>query len=362
MKIGFDARMISHPGIGRYIKNIIAAMLELDRADSFSLFGKPEELGDFPLGQIIPYQENIYTLKELFLNPFGKYNLDILHIPHFNAPLKKPSKLVVTIHDLIYLKNPDSAVFYKRFAAQKIIMNTLRIADRIIAVSENTKKDIIRLFPSAEGKIQVIYEAAGPEFKKVEEQEKLKTSSIVYGLSDKFILFVGSLKKHKNIEGLIDAFLKLKKQGIRHQLVIVGRYHPQEPEILQKIKASGALYLGEVDDSDLINIYNLAELLVLPSFYEGFGLPVLEAMACQTPVIASNVSSLPEVVENPKFLFDPKNIDEMARKIYLLLTDPALRNECLQNGERVVTKFNWRNVGEKTLNVYRELMNNEKLA
>lgn len=362
MKIGFDARLISHPGMGRYIKNLLDFMFQQEKQENFVLFGKPEELLRFPTTKVINYQQQIYRWKEIFFAPFAKYEIDLLHVPHFNAPLKKKNPLVITIHDLIYLKITNSAPAYKRFAAKRIISNAVKNADKIIAVSQNTKNDLINLYPKTKEKISVIYEAADPIFKKITNQQTLEATKILFGLPEKYILFVGSLKKHKNIEGLIYACNQLKAKGLKHLLVITGRFHRQESQILEKIKACGALYLGEVTDDELVKIYNLADLLVLPSFYEGFGLPVLEAMACQTPVIASNISSLPEIIENSKFLFDPKNNDEIAQKIYLILTDASVRNECIQNGQRITAKFNWENTAKKTLNIYQELINNEKVS
>ncbi len=356
MKIGFDSRLINHPGIGRYIKNLLDFMLRgQGKEENFTLFGRPEDLTGFPAAKIVNYQQPIYRYKEIFFAPFAKYGVDLLHVPHFNAPLKKRMPLVITIHDLIYLKISGSAPAYKRFAAKRIILKAIKNADKIITVSQNTKNDLIDLYPKAGDKISVIYEAADPIFKKITDQQALEATKILFGLPEKYILFVGSLKKHKNIEGLIHAYSQLKKKGLEHHLVVVGRFHRQEKQILEKIKACRALYLGEVSDNELVKIYNLADLLVLPSFYEGFGFPVLEAMACQIPVIASNVSSLPEIIGEPKFLFDPKNNQELAQKINLVLTDSSIRNECIKNGQKISAEFNWENAAKETLNLYREL-------
>jgi glycosyltransferase involved in cell wall biosynthesis len=219
MKIGFDARMIDHPGIGKYIRNILSEMIDESIDDEFILYGSRYKLADFKKtkSSIREYGAPVYSFEELFLDPFSKERFDVMHIPHFNVPSHKPHNLVVTIHDLIYLKLTDSSPLYKRVAAKPVISNAVNKADRIIAVSENTKKDIIENFPGTEDKISVIYEGADPVFKKVEDDERKQIVRLRYDLPTDMILCVGSLKRHKNIERLVDAYIDLKHRGIKHR-------------------------------------------------------------------------------------------------------------------------------------------------
>lgn len=357
MRIGFDARMIDHPGIGRYIKNLLDAMTSSSGEHTFVLYGNAAKLRDFKNCQTIEYTAPPYDLRELFINPFRHDELDLIHVPHFNTPLGRIERLVVTIHDLIYLKFRESRPPYiPDLLARKIIGATVRKADKIIAVSENTKKDIIKFFPYAAGKIDVIHEAADPIFNKIVDERLKSAIKKKYSLPDAVILYVGSLKRHKNIEGLIDAYKNLKSRGIKHRLVIVGRYRPREKGLLEKIHSTDALYLGEIPTGDLAAVYNLANLLVLPSLYEGFGLTALEAMACGLPVAASSVASLPEVIGDAGVFFNPYDTTDIAVKIYEVIKDEGLKRGLIEKGFNRVRDFSWENVSRETIEMYRKTL------
>jgi glycosyltransferase involved in cell wall biosynthesis len=353
MRIGFDARMIDHPGIGRYIRNLLTAMLTFGSEDKFVLYGETAKLFDFKNCVIKEYAASAYNLREFFINPFRHDELDLVHVPHFNAPLYNINKLVVTIHDLIYLKFRQSRPSYIPDAlARSIIAAVIRRADRIIAVSENTRKDIIEFFPYATGKIDVVYEAVDPIFKKVDDESLKSAIKKKYLLPDNVILFVGSLKKHKNIEGLIDTYKDLKSRGIK--LVIVGRYRPREKDLLRKVHSTDALYLGEIPTQDLVAVYNLASLLVLPSLYEGFGLPALEAMACGLPIAASYAASLPEIIKDAGVFFNPYEAKDIADKICQVIKDEGLRKALIDKGADRVRDFSWEKTARETLEVYKK--------
>lgn len=357
MKIGFDARMLDHPGIGRYIRSLLAAMPAAAKDYEFVLYGNLSELTDFKSCRKKEYTTPIYSWREFFSSPFGKDEFDLVHIPHFNAPFQKINRLVITIHDLIYLRLAESVPnWLKGLAAAYAVKRAVEKADRIIAVSENTKKDIIERWPKAKEKIRVVYEAADSLFKKISDEDKKEGIRRKYRLPHEIILFVGSLKKHKNIERLLEAYTSLKSRGIRHRLVIIGRYSPGETGILRKIESTDALYPGEVPIQDLVVIYNLADLLVIPSLYEGFGLPALEAMACGVAVASSSASSLPEVVGEAGILFDPYDISDISDKVYQVLMDKGLRQDLIEKGFKRVGDFSWEKTAEQTLDVYREVL------
>lgn len=355
MKIGFDARMIDHPGIGRYTHSLLNAMLDVAEDSEFILYGDPHKLVNFKNCGRREYAAPIYSWRGFFFNPFEEDELDIVHIPHFNVPFQKRKKLVITIHDFIYLKFPEFSPYYKRIAAKHAIANAVKKADKIVAISENTKRDIIERFPDAEGKVEVIYEAAAPIFRRIDNESEKENIRNKYRLPSDIILYVGSLKRHKNIERLIDVYADLKSKGIHHKLVIIGRYRPREKEILKKIKTTDALYLGEVSSEDLVALYNLASLLVIPSLYEGFCLTALEAMTCGIPVVASSAASLPEVVGDAGLLFNPEETSDISDKIYEVLKNENLRQELIEKGLRRSANFSWEKVARKTLEIYKNL-------
>lgn len=355
MRIGFDARMIDHPGIGTYIRNLLPEMLKAAPDMEFSLYGDSAELAflsGFANCRIKEYNAAVYGLREFLSNPFS--GEDVVHIPHFNVPLAPPEKLVVTIHDLIYLKFPEKyANFLKARAAEYAIRNALKKAGRIIAVSGNTAKDIIERFPDERDKISVIYEAASESLKRIEDPAVLSEARKKFGLGEKVILYVGSIKPHKNILTLIKVFKKLKEWGAPHQLVIAGRWDRKEDYLKNKLSDEYVRYVGEVDPSDLAVLYSLAEVLLNLSLYEGFGLTLLEAMQCGLPVVTSDVSSIPEVVGKAAYTLPPGAVEQIADTVYNVLANKDLREGMAREGYKQASKFSWERAARETLEVYR---------
>ncbi|HTZ11065.1 MAG TPA: glycosyltransferase family 1 protein [Candidatus Margulisiibacteriota bacterium] len=354
MRIGFDARMITHPGIGRYIKNLLHALVSLDSQEEFILYGDPVRLSEFQGLRVREYFAPVYGWQELKGEVFRKDSLDVLHIPHFNAPFSGANNLVLTIHDLIYLKFTGSRSFLKGLVVKPLINRALSSARRIIAVSENTREDLKASFPKVDDKIKVIAEAPDPVFRPIREDVKREQVREKYNLPKEYMLFVGSLRLHKNIPGLIEAYANLKRKGLKWELVIVGRSYRNSGRILQKIKDNKVLFLGEIPSQDMVYIYNLAGLVVIPSFYEGFGLPVLEAMACGVPVASSTASSLPEVAKDAAVFFNPQDVEEMAFVLSGAINDQKLRQALSQAGIERAGNFSWKNTALETLKVYRE--------
>lgn len=216
--------------------------------------------------------------------------------------------------------------------------------------------DIIRYFKIPENKIKVIYLGVDEDYKPLSETEIRKVRQ-KYHLNYPFILYVGSLISHKNIPTLIKAFYKLKKYGLPHKLVITGKRgwkYKNIFEIISKLNLQkDVVFTGYVQREDLPALYNAADLFVYPSLYEGFGLPPLEAMACGTPVITSNTSSLPEVVGNAGIMVDPYDIDGLAKAMYEVLTNEGLRAELRKRGLERAKMFSWKKTAEETLNVYK---------
>ncbi len=289
---------------------------------------------------------------------------DIVHYPYFSPfqrtlPISKPTKIVVTVHDLIPLIYPTH---YKpgikgqiNFSLQKL---ALRNIDAIVTDSETSKKDIVRLLNFEPGRIWVVRLAPKEIFKKISDRTFLKTIKEKYKLPDKFVLYVGDVNYNKNIPGLIEAceLAKLPLVMCGKQAVEIEDLDLTHPElghlkpIVGKLKKISRL--GFVPDKDLVGIYNLASLYCQPSLYEGFGFPVLEAFASQTPVVAACTQALVEIGEGACLFADPNDPKEMAAKFTQILKEAALRRELVTKGEEKSTEFSWSKVAKETLEVY----------
>ncbi len=365
MRIGFDARMIEWSGVGSYSKNLLKALSGIDTQNEYVLFCHPETV------ELIPEAPNftkklvkqpVFSLFRQFgwIDELKEANLDIFHSPHFVFPPVIPCPSVATIHDLIPLVVP--AVMPSRgdrFYYKRANRSALGRVKGVIAVSECTKQDIIRFFGTSEEKIWVIYEAAAPEFREIKDESLLKIVLNKYGLQRPFILNVGNPKPHKNWTGLIRAFAELKKRKFEHKLVLVG---PDDPRFLEPKRLAGQLSLESdvifikfVEKEYLPMLYNAADVFVFPSFYEGFGLPPLEAMACGTPVVCSKAASLPEVVGDAALVIDPSDIRGLAAVVGNVISDESLRKSLREKGLARAAQFSWQRTAEQTLEVYKEV-------
>jgi glycosyltransferase involved in cell wall biosynthesis len=295
---------------------------------------------------------------------------DLIHYPYFSPfqktlPLKKPTKVVVTIHDLtplLYPKHyPPGIKGRINFSWQKLVIKKV---DRIIADSETSKKDIVKFLKINPEKIAVVRLAPGRHFRELKMSEQLRCKK-KFGLPDFFVLYVGEFNYNKNIPGLIKAMKFLDVP-----LVLVGKQageienqdlsHPELrhlKEILPDLKNNPRIIrLGFVTDADLVAIYNLATVYCEPSFYEGFGLPVLQAMACGTPVVAAQAPALAEIGENACLYADPESPEDMAQKIKKILDDQSLQKELAQKGQEQAKKFSWAKTAAETMKLYEEVL------
>ncbi len=306
-------------------------------------------------------------------------NANIVHYPFFDPffltlPLLKNKPTVVTVHDLIPLKFPDK--FPRgvkgeiKWRIQKI---SLKNCQAIITDSQNSKKDVNEIIGISIDKILVIPLAAAEVFKPITDQLKLNKIKSQFRLPEKYLLYVGDVNWNKNIEGLLTAFARVKNQGNKEsrnqgiKLVLVGKaFLDISLAEVQKINnladnlkiTQQIVKLGYVSNFDLAAIYNLASVYIQPSFYEGFGLPLLEAMACGCPVLCSNKSSLPEVGGDAVLYFNPENIKEMVGTLKSILDEPGLRINLSEEGLRQASKFSWKKTAVETLKIYDKVSNN----
>lgn len=357
MKLAIDARMINKSGIGTCIRQWLK-YLHYD-----IILGNKKELEDYDpnMKQIIPFNVGIYGYKEQISFPYRKLSLakpDILHIPHCNIPLLYRGKLIVTVHDLTHLIYPEFlpiklAKFYFKFMFWFICKR----ADRIITDSQNTKNDLLRFFNVSSNKISVVPLGVGEEFKeKPKEEISYLYDKFSIPHDKKILLYVGNLLPHKNLSRLLEAFSKMKgKEDCR--LVLVGKAFDGRSKSTDESNLGIdqlTIHTGIVDQEDLVNLYNLADLFVLPSLYEGFGLPVLEALACGTPVACSKTSSLPEVGGSVVNYFDPISIDDMATVLFESLNKETSSKESIRDW---IQQFSWEKTSKQILNIAQEVFN-----
>lgn len=366
MRIGIDGRLVFYhkAGIGQYILRLTQALARIDQEDQFILFKSRKDrtlLVDQPNFKIqklwTPSHHRFERLAmSVELAPFA---LDVLHSPDFIPPAGARCPTVITVHDLAFLLYPrfltrESARYYGQ------VDEAARTAAHIIAVSESTKRDTVRLLGVPEEKITVIYEAAHPLFTQVTNEEALARARSHYDLPEEFILFVSTIEPRKNIPTLLRAFRRLRDNYKSNATLVIAGHRgwlvEEVDAVIEELKLGNSVRcLGGVPNEELVFLYNAAKLFVLPSFYEGFGLPPLEAMACGTPVIVSDTSSLPEVVGDAGWLVHPEDVEGLTVAMYRILSDENLRREMRAKGLKRAATFSWDRAARQTIQVYRKV-------
>ena len=370
MKIGIDARELKDgeiTGTGRYLSNLLKYAPVIKPDWEYVLFTNRRVLpGNFSLdGLRIKFiEEPTAILWDQILLPrnIKRERLDVFFSPYYKAPLLCPCALVISILDILFLKAP----FYNRPGRslynayiKNMISVTARKSAAIITISENSKKDLISTLGLPEEKIRIVRLAQEERFKPAGGDSINKVKS-KYGLERPYILYVGNLEPHKNVQGLIKAYAGLPEKLMdENRLVIIGKSrHYREALSVMAVKlrlGSKASFLDCVDDDDLPALYSGANLFVFPSFYEGFGLPPLESISCGTPVIYSNAASLPEVIGDAGVMIDPGNIPELSKAMERLLSDARLRAELRESGLKRAALFNARDTAAKMLDIFAEI-------
>lgn len=355
MLIGIESERANHPqktGVEHYARQLILHLAKTDRQNKYRLYLRtnPEKwFFDLPKNfqiQKMPFPFFWTQLRiswEMLFRP-----VDVLLIPASALPFVHPQRSVVTVHDVAWRYFPQGFTWFMRNFLEWSTKFALKRAWKIIAVSEATKKDLIKFYAVDEKKIEVIYH--GVDF---------PASHVGTGrdpcLPEHYVLFLSTLQPRKNLEGLIDAFLLLKKEmpNLPHKLVVAGKKGWKYDGIMRKMADNEdiVIYLGHVEDEERWPLQKNADLLVLPSFYEGFGMTVLEAFAANVPAAVSNVSSLPEVAGDAAVYFNPKNPSDIARAMKMVLFDKTLADSLRQKGLLRLKNFSWEKCAEKTLKV-----------
>jgi glycosyltransferase involved in cell wall biosynthesis len=367
MKVGIisDQLNLTRTGIGNYVFNLAKELIKIGGKNICLINYKENDSLPVRYNNIIVSYPSKIPFKRLLWHNYIWFKkgyldeLDIIHNPtHVQIFLKFHQKYIVTVHDIVPFISLDRCRIGRQLVYKLFFQRTLKTADKIIAVSNSTKNDLINYFNIPEEKIRVILLAADEKFKPLSNKE-IKEAKQKYNLNFPFILYVGTLEPRKNIPSLIKAFYKLKKKTLQYKLVITGKKGWKYKEIFETIDKlnlqNDVVFTGYVSDDDLPALYNAADLFVYPSIYEGFGLPPLEAMACGTPVITSNTSSLPEVVGDAGIMIDPPDVDGLADAMHEVLTNEGLRANMIKKGLGRAKMFSWEKCARETLEVYEEV-------
>lgn len=368
--IGIDARKIQDFGIGTYIRNLVRQLAEIDHENRYVLFAGPQRgtaLSDLPENfRVVTERSPAYSVRELLALSWKLFRLklDLYHATHYVLPAISPCKVVVTIHDVIHLLYPEYlpnrlAFFY----AQRMIQRSLNRGDRILTVSNHTKADLVRYFETSNRKIQVIYNGVDDSFRQKLATDDLERSLDELGLTRPYLLFVGNPKPHKNLDNVLKAYARARAiHAFEAPLVCVGDRGNAAARLQVLANTLGIgeriKFLGHVPQEVLPAIYQGATLFLYPTLYEGFGLPVVEAMASGVAVVTSNSSSLKELAEGYAHLVNPHDVEGIAKAIAHCMADSDHRLALAKLGLRRASDFRWRRTAEKTLDAYRGVLGN----
>lgn len=374
MQIAIDARMIlpKMTGVGRYLLGLAGALRELPDGPQVELWLQRDLPPEHPAWSLQNERLALHSLALRHMEARQYWELpgevrrrrpDVLHYPHFDLPWGIPGPVVVTIHDLKYLSHPEffpqlSAA--KRLAMRLLMLHAVRRAQQIIAVSEFTRQDIARRLHISPKKITAIPHGVDASYLAPVSPEAISAMRQRYHLEAPFLLFVGERRPHKNIPGLLEAFACFKRLASPtddHQLVIVGKSYAdyQEPERRARLLGleRSVRFLDYVPDADLPLLYHAADAFALLSYYEGFGLPIIEAMACGAPVIVANLTSLPEVCGEAGLLVEADEPEQAAQALLSVIPGGGRRAQYLVRGQQHASQFTWENCARATANIYR---------
>jgi glycosyltransferase involved in cell wall biosynthesis len=373
--IGINAHLLSlassyrQAGVSRYIAELVRHLAAEPGPHTYTIFTPPHGVGDLVLppsmrvaaSRLPTEQPAVRIVWEQMVGPVlaTARRLDLVHAPVNVAPLALAGRTVITIHDLAFLVYPERFRPGRRRYLALMTRLSARRAARVIAVSAHTARDVVDRLGVAPGRVVVVPEAAAEHFRPEPDARRLADFRAAHNLPEQYILFVGTLEPRKNIAGLLRAFARVAAAEPGVRLVVVGGRGWFYDEVFALHEALGLRervhFAGYAAAEDLPRWYQAATAFVYPSFYEGFGLPVLEAMACGTPVITSNVSSLPEVVGPAGVTLDPHDEPALAAAVLALIRDPARRTHLRAAGLARAATFSWARMARETRAVYESL-------
>jgi glycosyltransferase involved in cell wall biosynthesis len=376
VKIAIDIRRMTEFGVGTYIRNVVRTLGRLDHENEYQLIGSPakvEEIGSLPPNfhavALVTPERTLQGYRE-FRGALQRHNCDLVHIPNlFSIPRMLPCPYVMTVHDMLeHMSRSHRRGNFLRSLHFQMTKRVLAGAARIFAVSNFTRNEIEKLFEVPSGHVDVVYNAIDERF--LRGHASPADRDLIarrYQVTYPFLLYAGRISPHKNVVRMIEAFSALKTELGRDKiypdlkLIIIGDDLSGNPDLRRTVVRSGVQhdvrFLGFVPIEVLRIFYDEAKVFVFPSLYEGFGLPPLEAMAHGTPVVTSNVSSLPEVVGNAAVLVNPENVFEIMRALYRVLTDKALRDRMKERGYQQAARFSWDASVRRMLEAYGQISN-----
>jgi glycosyltransferase involved in cell wall biosynthesis len=360
LKIGFDARLISSLGIGRYISGLLPALAQR-LGDRLVVFSRRADLallraltsghGRLVVSEAAPYRA---AEQSAFLLTLLRLRLALMHFPHYNLPLAYPGRFVVTIHDLFSFDYPEiHSGKVPRTVNRVLIANAVRRATAIITPSQATAAALVRRFPSTARRVTAIPEATEARFTSARNPAGEAAWQRYLGIRSPYLLYLGQWKAYKNVPQLIDAFSRVLRQRPDLQLVIAGGdpRHPEVEAMARSLPPGSVVLPGHLPDDAVADVYRAAAAVVIPSRAEGFGLPVLEAMACAVPVVCSDIPVLHEIADGVAIFADPNSADSFATAMLAAL-DPAGNAGRLRDGLERAQRFSWQRAAEETIAVY----------
>lgn len=370
MRFAIDARGINlykGTGIGTYTENLLKNMLDLDHENYYHIYWSGDNYESFTRSntKVIMASKKHHRFFEQYYFPDNtkSENINLFHIPQNGIGISEYTdcKKIVTIHDLIPYVMPETVGkgYLTKFLRE--LPKVMELSDGIITVSEWSKKDILKFFPIDENKVFVTPLAADKKYTQLDKEKCRFELKNKYNISKPFILYIGGFSPRKNVKALLIAFSQVfSKLNHEYELVIVGA-NRDDGSCLSKMSnsldvASNIIFTGYVPESDLPILYNGCDVFAYPSLYEGFGLPPLEAMSCGTPVITSNISSIPEVVGDGGILIDPFNTASLMEALEMVINDDSMRNDLIKKALLRIEQFSWKKTAEKTIDIYKTIV------
>jgi glycosyltransferase involved in cell wall biosynthesis len=365
MKIGVMLRTIDEKqGIGIYTLNLMDHLLQLDKKNDYVLFFRnPQFIGRYAQyahvkEKLIPGSNKAFWDQVKIPIEASRENVDIVFHTKFTVPFFTRRKTVMVLHGSEWLFAPKWFKMFDRIYINLLMPRYCKKASAIIANSDVTKKDFISILGVPEEKIKLIYHGLDPKFKHIDDHDFLGRVQEKYSLPERFILYVGRIHPGKNFGNLIKAFFKIHNE-LPHKVLVVGHprwgYHHEYSIVKELGLDEKFIFPGWVPQEELVAFYNLADLFIFPSFYEGFGIPLLEAMACGCPAVVSNTGNLPYLARGAALLVDPYKPDEIAGAIHKILTEDGLRKELIEKGLHRAQAFSWEKCAKETLALFESL-------
>lgn len=358
-------------GVGVYAYNLILQMTKLDFDNHYFLLVQDDDssfdgitTGNATLIKVCSRWFRTlsfrFVLEQCYIPYIAlKHKINVIHSLHYSFPVITSAKRIVTVCDMIFYKFPELHVVAKVYYFRLFIWLTSLLADKIICISESTKIDYVDKFPDAKSKAIVIALGKSSDFKPDVASTKIDLLKSKYGITKEYLLFIGTIEPRKNISSIIKAYNNLIQDGFDYQLVIVGKKGWHYNAVFEEVEKLGlidhVIFTGFVDEAEKPIFLAGAKAFVYPSIYEGFGIPVLEALACGTPTITSNISSMPEVAGNAAILVNPADYNDIYRAFTKILSDCCYCQEMKTMGVIQADNFSWEKTAIQTINAYASL-------